>query len=99
MTMVIRFELRIRDQIGPSVSFDIKNGNPPPPPKCWHFEDDCVPNGSTGKVAGWGGGGGSYLFMKYDVFRQNADFFLRNGADQLSIVLRALPLHVYGIYI
>ena len=46
---------RIRDQIGTSVSFDIKNGNPPPPPpKCWHFEDDCVPNGSTGKVAAWG---------------------------------------------
>ena len=28
MTIVIRFELRIRDQIGTSVSFDIKNGNP-----------------------------------------------------------------------
>ena len=29
MTMVIRFELKIMDQIGTSVSFDIKNGNPP----------------------------------------------------------------------
>ena len=54
MTMVLRFELRIRDQVDMSVSFDIKSGNPPPPPKCWHIEDDCVPNGSTGKVAAWG---------------------------------------------
>ena len=55
MTMDIRFELRIRDQIVTSVSFDIKTGIPPPPPPiCWHFEDDCVPNGSTGKVAPWG---------------------------------------------
>ena len=43
------------------------------PPKCWHFEDDCVPNGSSDKIAAWGGG--SSLFMKYDVFRQSADFF------------------------
>ena len=50
--MVIRFDLRIKDQIGTSVSFDIKNRNPPS--KCWHFEDDCVPNRSTGKVAAWG---------------------------------------------
>ena len=35
------------------------------------FEDDGVPNGSSGKVAAWGG---SSLFMKY-VFRQNTDFF------------------------
>ena len=47
------FELRIRDQIGTSVSFDIEKGIPPLL-KCWHFEDDCVPNGSTGKVAAWG---------------------------------------------
>ena len=52
MTMVIMFEFRIRDEIGTSVNFDIKNENTPP--KCWHFEDDCVPNGSTGKVAAWG---------------------------------------------
>ena len=52
MIMVIRFELKIRDKIGTSVSFDMKNGNPPPP-KCWYFEDNCVPNGSTGKVADW----------------------------------------------
>ena len=24
------------------------------PQKCRHFEDDCVPYGSTGKVAAWG---------------------------------------------
>ena len=42
------------------------------PPENWIFEDDCEPNSSTGKVAAWGG---SYLFMKCDVFRQNADFF------------------------
>ena len=36
-----------------------------------NFEDDCVTDGSTGKVAVWG----SYLFMKYDVFIQNAKFF------------------------
>ena len=36
-----------------------------PLPKCWNFKDDCVPNGSTGKVAAWGG---SYFFMIYDVF-------------------------------
>ena len=76
--MVIRIELGIFDQIVTSVSFGPKNGNPPP--KCWHFEDDCVPNGSTGKVAAWVG---SYLFMKYDVFRQNGDFFLRNGVYHL----------------
>ena len=53
MAMVIRFELRIRDQIGTqSVLIYIKR-NPPSPPICWHFEDDCVPNGSTGKVAAW----------------------------------------------
>ena len=34
-----------------------------------------MPNGSTDKVDAWGGGGGSYLFMEYDVFRQNAEFF------------------------
>ena len=27
------------------------------------------------KLPPGGGGGGSYLFMKYDVFRQNAEFF------------------------
>ena len=44
-----------------SVSFwpkKVKSGN---------FEGDCVPNGSTGKVATWD--------VKYDAFRQNAEFF------------------------
>ena len=53
MTMVIRFELRIRAQNDISVNFDMKNGNPPPP-KCCQFENECVPHGSTGKVAAWG---------------------------------------------
>ena len=52
---IIRIELRIFDQIVTSVSFDIKNRNPPE----MHFENDCVPNGSTGKVAAWGG----FLFI------------------------------------
>ena len=68
MTIVIWIELRIFDQIVKSVSFGSKNGIPPP--KCWNFEDDCVPNGSTGKVAH----GCSYLSKNYDVFRQNAVF-------------------------
>ena len=67
--MVIKFELRCVEQIVTSASFWPKKV------KCWNFENDCVPNGSTDKVAAWGGGGGSYLFMQYDVFKQNADFF------------------------
>ena len=70
------------DQIGMSVSFNIKNRNLPPPPKCWHFEDIVCQTATLEKLPP----GGSYLFMKYDVFRQNADFFLRNGADQLEII-------------
>ena len=46
--MVIKFELKIVDRIGTSVSFWPKKV------KCWNFEGDCVPNGSTGKVATWG---------------------------------------------
>ena len=79
MAMVIRIELMIFDQIVTSVSFGPKIGNLP---EIWNFEDDCVPNGSTSKVAAWGG---SYLFMKYDVFRQNA-FFLRNGTDMTHCI-------------
>ena len=81
MTMVIRIELRIFDQIVTSVCFGPKTGiPPPPPPNCRNFENDCVLNGSTGKVAAWGG---SYLFMKYDIFKQNADFFKSNGVYHL----------------
>ena len=80
MTMVIRFELRIRDQIATSVRFDIKNGNPPL-------------NAGTLKTivcicrntyTQWQSCrlGGSYLFMKYDGFRQNADFF--KGMEMIS---------------
>ena len=79
MAIVIGITLKIFDQIVTSVSFGRKNGDPPSP-KCWNFEDDCV-----SKRLHWQSCrlGSSYLFMKYDVFRQNADFFLRNGADQL----------------
>ena len=45
------------------------------------FEDVCVPNGTTGKVATCGG---SYLFMQYDVFSQNADLFFKEGANHLQ---------------
>ena len=51
MTMVIRIELRISDQIVTSVNFDIKNGNTP---RNAGTGDDCVANGSTGKIAAWG---------------------------------------------
>ena len=80
--MVIRNELRIFDQIVTSVSFGVKNGNPPRNAGTLKTIA-CVPNGYTGIVVAWGA---LYLFMKYDVFRQNADF-LRNGADQLSIII------------
>ena len=43
-----KFELKNVEQIGTSVSFWPKKV------KCWNFEGDCVPNGSTGKVATWG---------------------------------------------
>ena len=41
-----------------------------------------MPNGSTGKVATWGG---SNLFIKYDVFRQNTEFF--KGIELISFKL------------
>ena len=67
-----KFEFFI-DQIGTSVRFWPKKV------KCWNFEGDCEQNGSTGKVASWGD---SYLFMKYDVFIQNAEFLL--GIELIS---------------
>ena len=69
--MVIRIELRICDQIDTSDSFDIKNGNPPPP-KTGSLKTIVS---QTAPLAKLPHGGGSYLFMKCDVFRQNADFF------------------------
>ena len=48
MIMIINIELKIVDQIDTSVSFWPKKV------KWWNFEGDCVPNGSTGKVATWG---------------------------------------------
>ena len=46
--MVIRIELRIFDQIVMWASFLAKKGN------CCNFEDDCVSNGTTGKLAACG---------------------------------------------
>ena len=63
------------DQIGTSVRFWPKNV------KCSNFEGDCVPNGSSGIVATWGD---FYLFMKYDVFRQNAEFFKESSSSALN---------------
>ena len=65
--MVIKFELRCVEQIVTSACFWPKKV------ECLNIEDDCVPNGSTDKIAAWGG---SYLFMKYDVFRHNAELFI-----------------------
>ena len=62
-TTTTRFEFWIMNQIGTSVSFDIKNGTPPPRNAGTLFEDDCVSNGSTGKVAAWGGGGEVLIYL------------------------------------
>ena len=75
--MFIRIELKIVDQIVTSVSFDIKNGNPHQ--NAGTLKTIVCQTAPLAKLPPWG----SYLFMKYDVFRQIADFFLRNGADQL----------------
>ena len=73
--MVTSLSLRFVDQIGTSVRFWPKKV------KCWNFEGDCEQNGFTGKVATWG-----FLFMKYDVFIQNAEFFL--GIELISFNTR-----------
>ena len=76
MTMVIRIELRIFDQIVTSVSFDIKNGNSPR--NAGTLKTFVCQTAPRAKLPP----GGSYLFMKYDVFRQNADFF--KGMELIS---------------
>ena len=67
--MVIRFDLKIWNQIGTSVSFDIKNGNP--------FRNAGTLKTIVCQMAPLAKlpPGGFLLFMKYDVFRQNAEFF------------------------
>ena len=67
MTMVIMIELSIFDQIVTSVSFGFQNGNPPQNAEALKT----IVCQTAPLVAACGG---SYLFMKYDVFRQNADF-------------------------
>ena len=88
MTMVIRIELRIFDQIVTSVSFGPNNGIPP---KCWNL----LWRRLCGKQLHWqscrlgGGGGGSYLFTKYDVFKHNADFFKERSWS--ALIIYAVP--------
>ena len=55
----------------------LTNGNLPP--KCWNFEDDCVPNGSTDKVAAWG----VLIYLLNMTFSDKMQDFLRNRVDQL----------------
>ena len=74
--MVIRIELRIFDEIVTPVSFGPKNGNPPPPPKCWDFEDDCVPNGYTGKVAVWW----VFIYLLNMTFSDKMQIFLKESS-------------------
>ena len=54
MTMALRIELRILDQSSCYPVLGPKTRTPPSKKKCRNFEDDCVPNGSTGKVVAWG---------------------------------------------
>ena len=69
--MVIRIELRIFDQIVTSVSFGPKTVIPPLPPNARTLKTIVCQTAQLAKLPP----GGSYSFMKYDVFRQNADFF------------------------
>ena len=46
------------------------------PPKCWYFEDDCVPNGSTGKVSA-GGGGGVLIYSWNMTFQAKCRYFFK----------------------
>ena len=68
IVFVITIELRIFNQIVTSVSFEPKNENPPEMLKlCRRLCAKTAPLQSCRL-------GGSYLFMKYDVFRQNVFF-------------------------
>ena len=72
--MVIKIELKIVDQIGTSVmQFLAKKVN------CWNFEGDCVPNGSTGKVATWG----VPIYSWNMTFSDKIQIFWRNGVYHL----------------
>ena len=64
--MVIEIELKIVDQIGTSVSFC---------PKKWNVETLKAIVCQTAPLAKLPPGGGGYLFMKYDIFRPNAECF------------------------
>ena len=83
MTMVIKVELGIFDQIVKSVSFGLKNGNHPTPPPRNAGPLKTIAIGKFVCMAG------SYLFMKCDVFRQNADFF--KGMECIIFNIRVVP--------
>ena len=80
--MVIRIELKIVDQIGTPVSFWPKKGS------AETLKAIVCQTAPLAKLPpAWGGGGGSYLFMKYDVFRQNTDFFKEGSVSSLIIIM------------
>ena len=83
--MVIRIKLRIFDQFVTPVSFRSKNDNTPPPPPRNAETLKTIVCQTTPLAKLRPGGGGSYLFMKYDVFKQNADFFKGMGVSSLMI--------------
>ena len=75
--MVIKIALKIVDQIVASFSFWPKKGN------AETLKTIVCQTAALERLPPGGGGGGSYLFMKSDVFRQNADFFLKNEVYHL----------------
>ena len=81
LRLVTRIELKIFCQGVTSASFWSKRV------KCWNLEDDCVPNGCTGKVAP----GGFLLIHEIWRFQTKCIFFLRNGVYHLYECPRNQP--------
>ena len=84
-----KFELNLAEEIGTSVSFWPKNV------KCWNFEGNCVPNGSTGKVATWG-----VLIYSWNMTFADKmqNFFKESSSSALNKYICALfrvMLHIY----
>ena len=80
--MVISLSLRFVNQIGTSVRFWPKKV------KCWNFDSDCEQTRLHWQSCHLGG---SYLFMKYDVFLQKAEFFL--GIELISFKYIGVQVH------
>ena len=76
--MVTRIELRIFDQIVMSVSFGPKNGNPPRNAGTLKTIVAKRLNWQTCRL------GVSYLFMKYDVFRQGMELISFNKPSSMK---------------